>query len=178
MASQSSSREQEAGEPDSSCLASSYNLQSILLLIIVLSGALALEALHKQVLPFILRRLKEDVLDDLPPKIIQDYYCDLSPLQRDLYENFVKAGDDAQDEPAVKLEDDEEAKIPKAGANGKDTHVFQTLQYLRRLVNHPSLVLQPDREDHRRILAKHGLQGAGDRRLQDIAQAPKLLALK
>lgn len=40
-----------------------------------------MESLHRQVLPFLLRRLKEDVLADLPPKIIQDYYCDLSPLQ-------------------------------------------------------------------------------------------------
>ena len=40
-----------------------------------------MEALHRQVLPFLLRRLKEDVLQDLPPKIIQDYYCELSPLQ-------------------------------------------------------------------------------------------------
>ena len=40
-----------------------------------------MEALHRQVLPFLLRRMKEDVLQDLPPKIIQDYYCDLSPLQ-------------------------------------------------------------------------------------------------
>ena len=44
-------------------------------------GALAMEALHRQVLPFLLRYLKEDVLQDLPPKIIQDYYCELSPLQ-------------------------------------------------------------------------------------------------
>jgi len=44
-------------------------------------GALAVESLHKQVLPFLLRRLKTDVLKDLPPKIIQDYYCELSPLQ-------------------------------------------------------------------------------------------------
>jgi hypothetical protein len=50
------------------------------------AGALALEALHRQVLPFLLRRVKEDVLGDLPPKIIQDYYCDLSPIQRMLYE--------------------------------------------------------------------------------------------
>ena len=26
-------------------------------------------------------RLKEDALQDLPPKIIQDYYCELSLLQ-------------------------------------------------------------------------------------------------
>jgi len=45
------------------------------------AGALALEALHRQVMPFLLRRMKEDVLADLPPKIIQDYYCELGPMQ-------------------------------------------------------------------------------------------------
>jgi len=45
------------------------------------AGALAAEALHRQVLPFVLRRVKDDVLKDLPPKITQDYYCELSPVQ-------------------------------------------------------------------------------------------------
>ena len=47
-----------------------------------------MEALHRQVLPFILRRMKEDVLKDLPPKITQDYYCELSSIQKLLYEDF------------------------------------------------------------------------------------------
>lgn len=54
------------------------------------AGMRALDSLHKQVLPFILRRLKEEVLSDLPPKIIQDYYCNLSPLQLSLYQEFSK----------------------------------------------------------------------------------------
>jgi hypothetical protein len=35
-----------------------------------------------------LRRTKTEVLSDLPPKIIQDYLCDLSPLQMRLYNDF------------------------------------------------------------------------------------------
>ena len=34
--------------------------------------------------------MKEDVLKDLPPKITQDYYCQLSPIQQLLYEDFAK----------------------------------------------------------------------------------------
>ena len=57
-----------------------YNSKSTI--VVQLSpGVLAMESLHRQVLPFILRRLKEDVLQDLPPKIMQDYYCELSPIQ-------------------------------------------------------------------------------------------------
>jgi len=47
-----------------------------------------MDVLHKQVKPFMLRRMKSDVLDDLPPKILQDYYCDLSSIQCMLYEDF------------------------------------------------------------------------------------------
>ncbi|GAA96606.1 uncharacterized protein L969DRAFT_484966 [Mixia osmundae IAM 14324] len=117
-------------------------------------GALALEALHKQVLPFILRRLKENVLQDLPPKIIQDYQCELSPLQRDLYSSLGQSNED--------------------GSNADDgkQHVFQTLQYLRKLVNHPSLVLDASNPQHRTALAN--LAAAKN----ELEHAPKLEALR
>ncbi|TKR60012.1 hypothetical protein L596_029607 [Steinernema carpocapsae] len=48
-------------------------------------GVDALHLLHKQVLPFVLRRLKSEVLQELPEKVIQDYPCYLSDLQKSLY---------------------------------------------------------------------------------------------
>ncbi|KAL0216672.1 hypothetical protein P9112_008856 [Eukaryota sp. TZLM1-RC] len=46
------------------------------------AAASALHQLHRQLLPFIMRRRKEDVLDDLPPKIITDVECSLTDEQR------------------------------------------------------------------------------------------------
>ncbi|KAF0688699.1 Aste57867_19697 [Aphanomyces stellatus] len=51
------------------------------------AGALALTQLHAQIAPFVLRRTKDAVLLDLPPKLIQDIPCDLTPLQRKLYDD-------------------------------------------------------------------------------------------
>lgn len=41
--------------------------------------------LKKQVFPFILRRLKQDVAKDLPPKVESVRYCSLTEAQQDLY---------------------------------------------------------------------------------------------
>lgn len=46
-----------------------------------------LNALHKKILPFVLRRLKKDMIQDLPEKIIQDYYVNLTTLQNSLIKN-------------------------------------------------------------------------------------------
>jgi SNF2 family DNA or RNA helicase len=40
-----------------------------------------LEELHRKVKPFILRRDKMSVLSELPPKVIQDYYCHMTDIQ-------------------------------------------------------------------------------------------------
>lgn len=134
------------------------------------TAALALEALHKQVLPFLLRRLKEDVLNDLPPKIIQDYYCELSELQKHLYDDF------STSRARMSAEDMIRTKPTNTGKEETgQQHIFQSLQYLRKLCNHPALVLKDDRAAISSAFEKAGLQPTV---LTDIHQAPKLLALK
>ncbi|KAH8102965.1 SNF2 chromatin remodeling protein [Cristinia sonorae] len=132
------------------------------------AAALALEALHKQVLPFLLRRLKEDVLHDLPPKIIQDYYCELSDLQKQMYDDFSKSK--AHSEAANAVRSDADTKAPQ------QQHVFQSLQYLRKLCNHPALVLKDDKQAIQEAFVKAGHRA--DSNLSDIQHAPKILALR
>ena len=126
-------------------------------------GALAIEALHKQVLPFLLRRLKEEVLDDLPPKILQNYYCDLSELQKKLFEDFAKK--------------ERKSIESTAGSSDKEAkqHIFQALQYMRKLCNSPSLVVKQGHKQYDAIQKTLHAKGTD---LKDIAHAPKLTALR
>ncbi len=131
---------------------------------------MALEALHKQVLPFLLRRLKEDVLNDLPPKIIQDYYCELSDLQKYLYDDFAKSKGGLSATGMVKGTEN------NASETGQQ-HIFQSLQYLRKLCNHPALVLKDNKDAIDAAFSR--LPGTkGNACLSDIQHAPKLQALR
>ncbi|CDS01912.1 related to MOT1-transcriptional accessory protein [Sporisorium scitamineum] len=135
------------------------------------AAALALEALHKQVLPFLLRRLKEDVLDDLPPKIIQDIECDLGDIQKQLYDAFSKEQNEDEAEAFAGAAASAGGKEPSADKQ----HVFKALQYMRKLVNHPSLVLLDENPKHVAIKQKL-VKGGGS--LNDISHSPKLQALR
>ena len=122
------------------------------------AGAQALAKLHKQVMPFVMRRTKDEVLTDLPPKIIQDVYVDCSPLQVAMYD---AVGKDAT------LGDAVEGEGEKAGA-----HVFQAIQYVRKLCTHPALVYDENVGAHRDALGGQSLRGR-----DGLRHAPKLLAL-
>lgn len=132
------------------------------------AGALAMEALHRQVLPFLLRRMKEDVLDDLPPKITQDYYCELSPLQEQLYEDFSKS-------QAHQTLQNSISSGATASSMQRNTHIFQALRYLQNVCNHPKLVLNQSHPQYMQIISQ--LQQK-DSKLEDINHSAKLPALK
>ncbi|XP_057836707.2 TATA-binding protein-associated factor BTAF1 isoform X2 [Cryptomeria japonica] len=144
------------------------------------AGALAMEALHKQVMPFLLRRTKDEVLADLPEKIIQDRYCDLSPVQLRLYEHFSRS--EAKKEISTLVEaygssgaDDEPTTTSKASS-----HVFQALQYLLKLCSHPLLVIGDAPSDSLVSKLSECIPDSKDIRtsLHDLQHAPKLVALQ
>eukprot|EP00058_Branchiostoma_floridae_P013864 XP_002599352.1 hypothetical protein BRAFLDRAFT_64295 [Branchiostoma floridae] len=134
------------------------------------SGALAMEALHRQVLPFLLRRMKEDVLQDLPPKIIQDYYCELSQLQVQLYEDFAKSQARKGVEDSITMATADEEEKPK-----RTTHIFQALQYLQKVCNHPKLVLSCSHPEFQQVALQLKAQQSS---LDDIQHSAKLTALR
>ncbi len=87
-----------------------------------------LEYLRKKVAPFILRRMKSDVLDDLPPVSEIVYHCQLSDVQQELYRSYVAS---ARDE-LVKL-------VERDGFDRVQIHVLATLTRLKQICCHPAI---------------------------------------
>ncbi len=86
--------------------------------------------LNRLVKPFILRRKKNDVLLDLPEKIEEISYCDLSDEQKVLYKEI------ALGTRSTLLNELSDQSKPVAYM-----HVFHLLLKLKQLCDHPSLIL-------------------------------------
>ncbi len=87
-----------------------------------------LEYLRKKVSPFILRRMKSDVLKDLPPVSEIVYHCQLSDIQQELYRSYAQS---ARDE-LVKL-------VERDGFDRVQIHVLATLTRLKQICCHPAI---------------------------------------
>jgi len=85
--------------------------------------------LKRLVEPFILRRLKTDkrIIDDLPDKVEQKVYCNLTPEQASLYQAVVK---------------DVETQLYQAEGIGRKGLMLATLMRLKQICNHPAQFLQ------------------------------------
>ncbi len=88
----------------------------------------ALHLLRRKLKPFLLRRLKQDVAKDLPPRLERRVYCDLSDLQRQLY-------------------DEVNAQVKAEAEQGRSKlAVLQGLMRLRQICGHPSLITKAPAE--------------------------------
>jgi SNF2 family DNA or RNA helicase len=87
-----------------------------------------LDFLKRKVSPFILRRMKSEVLDDLPPVSEIVYHCQLSEVQMQLYKSYAES---ARDE-LVKL-------VQRDGFDRVQIHVLATLTRLKQICCHPAI---------------------------------------
>jgi len=89
----------------------------------------AAQSLRRLVYPFILRRTKDQVAPELPPRTERILYCDMSPAQRKLY---VKTRDFYR---GVLL-----GMMESEGLNNSRMKILEGLLRLRQICNHPVLV--------------------------------------
>jgi non-specific serine/threonine protein kinase len=89
----------------------------------------AVENLRKIVYPFILRRTKDQVAPELPPRTERILYCDMEPAQRKLYN---KTRDLYRGMLLGMLENQ--------GLNESRIKILEGLLRLRQIANHPQLV--------------------------------------
>jgi SNF2 family DNA or RNA helicase len=89
--------------------------------------------LKKLVEPFILRRVKTDqsIIKDLPDKVEQKQYCNLTKEQASLYEAVVK---------------DVEKQLQEVGGIQRKGLILATLMKLKQICNHPMQFLQDGSE--------------------------------
>jgi len=87
-----------------------------------------IDYLRTKISPFILRRMKEDVLKDLPPISEIVYHCQLSQVQKELYRSYAES---ARNE-LVKL-------VERDGFDRVQIHVLATLTRLKQICCHPAI---------------------------------------
>lgn len=86
------------------------------------------EHLKKLISPFMMRRLKETVLTELPPKIEDIRTCNLNQEQQNIY----RAAVEQRGGPIIEMLRNSEQPIPYM-------HVFTLLSFLKQVCNHPAL---------------------------------------
>jgi len=87
-----------------------------------------LDVLRNKVSPFILRRMKKDVLEDLPPVSQIVYHCHLSEVQEQLYRSY-----------AASAREELSQLVKKEGFDRVQIHVLATLTRLKQICCHPAI---------------------------------------
>jgi len=98
------------------------------------NDAAARDRLKARIAPFKLRRVKSEVLRDLPPKVEDLRLCDLSPHQEALYRAIVRRDGESLAE---------ELRDPTRRIDY--VSIFSTLSRLKRVCDHPALLVDGPR---------------------------------
>jgi len=88
-----------------------------------------LKRVKKKIKPFLLRRSKEQVAIDLPEKVLQTVWVEMSPSQREIYETYL-----SKNRQGILKE------IQEQGLSAKRMQVLEALLRLRQICCHPHLV--------------------------------------
>ncbi|MFN3410637.1 MAG: SNF2-related protein [Exilispira sp.] len=88
-----------------------------------------LEELKSKISPFILRRVKDDVLKELPPKIIQTFNSELTEVQKSMYQEIL-----------LEVKENIMNRIRRDGLQKSKIHILTALLKLRQIANHPGLL--------------------------------------
>lgn len=101
-----------------------------------------MEELNRHIKPFILRRLKKEVIKELPPKIEHKLVVEMSEEQKKLYVAYVQS---------LKKEIDEE--IAEKGLNKSKIKILAALTRLRQICCDPSVFIENFNGDSGKLLA-------------------------
>lgn len=107
----------------------------------IAEGMTKLKILHQQVLPFILRREKSQVLADLPPSTLTVVRVPMSSIQKSIYRDFCARRDTSLSLKAFGKAVAEVGSATMSNQVKMGQDVLKSLLFLRLLCTHPSLVL-------------------------------------
>ena len=102
-------------------------------------GMETLKILHQQVLPFVLRREKSQVIKELPPKIITDIPCSMSKQQIALYQQTIKNSGMKEALDMIDNSLAESEQTPDTSSLQFGGGVLASLLQLRLICTHPLL---------------------------------------
>ncbi|MBP5250307.1 MAG: DEAD/DEAH box helicase, partial [Lachnospiraceae bacterium] len=87
--------------------------------------------LNRRIRPFVMRRMKRDVLVELPEKIEEKMVADLNPEQKNLYLSYLES-----------VKGDLRAELLNEGINASRFQILAALTRLRQICCHPSTFLE------------------------------------
>ena len=126
--------------------------------------------LNRVIAPFLLRRTKQLVAQELPPKVEDVIYCEMEPEQRKVYEAHRNA-----------YRNDILGMIEENGLESSKLHILQALTKLRQICDSPALLKGEDQYGDQSIkikeLLNHVKEKTGNHKLLVFSQFVSMLQL-